>query len=273
MLLGVINAKNIDQYEVLYFEFPIDLVEKDNSVFTDASANTAVPPNFFFDCADLDKLDWDAIDSLKWGSPDDAFRHRRMAELLVHRKLPLTAASCCVVWNKDVKREVEKIVAKTCAEFPPIVFEDPDRRHWFTNFQAGKKNSCVIGPQEIADTFEAGSAYLIENCGKHSDAAPFQNLTKLLQGLQANFGCISHAAELVGLESANGIHKHTVDVHTKDVVTKLLALPRYAKLEPKQKKSVEIAAYLHEVKDLSPGGQTMAVFKKSTPIILLGQSL
>ena len=145
MLLGVINAKNIDQYEILYFEFPIGLVEKQNAVFSDASANTAAPPSFFFDAADLDKLDWNAINSLKWGSPNDAFRHRRMAELLIHQELPLIAASRCVVWNEDVKKDVEKIVAKAGVKFPPITFEDQNRRHWFTNFQADKKIAASQG--------------------------------------------------------------------------------------------------------------------------------
>ena len=49
MLLRVIHAKNIDQMDILYFEFPIDLLNTRDVVFTDASANTAEPdlPDFF----------------------------------------------------------------------------------------------------------------------------------------------------------------------------------------------------------------------------------
>jgi hypothetical protein len=82
MLLGVVHAKNVDQYDLLYFEFPIALADQPESVFTNASANTEVPPAFYSDSADFAKLDWTAIDSRKWGNVDDEFRHRRMAELL-----------------------------------------------------------------------------------------------------------------------------------------------------------------------------------------------
>ncbi|MFZ1922484.1 MAG: DarT ssDNA thymidine ADP-ribosyltransferase family protein [Xanthobacteraceae bacterium] len=248
MLLSVINAKNIDQKEILYFEFPITLIEEPNVVFTDASANTATAPNFLFDEADLDKLDWDAIDSLKWGNVDDDFRHRRMAELLIHQNLALGAASRCVVWNEGIKKRVEQIVQKAKTEFPPIKFEDPERRHWFTDFLAGNgKGSLVIGPQEINGIYRRAVSDIKERSGTHKKTAEFETLKKLLEGLRADFSCLPHTAELIGLKSENGVHQHTVDIHTKDVVTKLLALPEYATLEDKPKRLVELAAYLHDI--------------------------
>lgn len=46
MQLGVIN-KNIDQAFLIYFAIPIEIIcEKAGVVFSDASANTDVPPNF-----------------------------------------------------------------------------------------------------------------------------------------------------------------------------------------------------------------------------------
>jgi len=245
MLLAVINAKNVDQDEILYFEFPITLVEAANAVFTDASANTTAPPNFFFDAADLDKLDWDAIDSLKWGNVDDDYRHRRTAELLVHQQLPLSAATRCVVWNDGVKKEVEKIVAKR--NFPSIEFEHRNQRHWYTNFLEGGKGSLVKGPRQIRDIYEGALDAIEDGRGKHADTADFPTLTKLLDGLRADFGCLPHTAELVGLKSANGVHKHTVDIHTKEVVKNLLALPEYTDLDTKPKRLIEIAAYLHDI--------------------------
>lgn len=65
--------------------------------------------------------------------------------------------------------------------------------------------------------------------------------------MRADFGCLPHTAELVGLRSANGIHKRTVDAHTKEVVQKLLSLPEFQALDDKAQMLVEIAAYLHDI--------------------------
>lgn len=85
MLLGVTNSKNIEQPFLIFFAISIDKVLEENVVFTDASANTVTPPNFYSDTDDLDKLHWETIDSKQWGSIDDEFRHKRMAEILVFR--------------------------------------------------------------------------------------------------------------------------------------------------------------------------------------------
>lgn len=247
MLLNVLHTKNIDQWDILYFEFPIDLIVRPDTVFTGASANTAIPPKFYSDPVDLDKLDWAAIDSLKWGNVDDDYRHRRMAELLVQHHLPITAASRCVVWNDNAKKRVEQII--NGSNFPAIGFESRHRRHYYTNLELKDNSSLVRGPDEIAGIHDDACRYV----GKHIASktvfnnAPFNDLDALLIGLRANFGCVSHTAELVGLKSANGIHKHTVDVHTKDVVQRLLAIPEYAILDGAAKNLTEIAAYLHDI--------------------------
>lgn len=247
MLLGVINAKNIDQMDILYFEFPISLLNSANAVFTDASANTNEPPNFYSDPADMGELNWSEIDSVKWSSKTEALRHQRMAELLVYGELPLSAATCCVVWNDYMKSEVEKIVAASGAPFPPIEFESRDRYHWFNNFQENKGASIVTGPRAIAMHYESACESIAKEREKHVATASFTTLKALLEGLRRNFGCISHTAELVGLRSENGIHKRTVDIHTKEVVAKLLTLDEYQALNRWQKEMVELAAYLHDI--------------------------
>jgi ssDNA thymidine ADP-ribosyltransferase DarT-like protein/HD domain-containing protein len=246
MLLSVINAKNVDQYDILYFEFPITLVDLPGAVFSGASANTQVPPAFYSDPADLDKLDWAAIDCRKWGNIDEGFRHRRMAELLVQGQLPVTAATRCVVWNEEVKRRVQAIVG--AAPFPSIEFQDArERPHWFTDFASGGRASLVKGPGEIAIKFERACALVEEHSGLHADTAKFKNLTDLRDGLRVDFGCLPQTAELVGLKSANGVHKRTVDVHTEEVVDRLRSLKEFAALDEKSQLLVEIAAYLHDI--------------------------
>jgi HD-GYP domain-containing protein (c-di-GMP phosphodiesterase class II) len=247
MLLSVINAKNVDQMEILYFEFPIVLAERDDTVFTDASANTVVPPNFFDDPQDLVNLSWDAIDSFKWGERDETRRHQRMAELLVHSVLPLDAAARCVVWNDYVKERVEKIVSSAGVVFPPIGPQCQGRYHYYTKFQENNKTSIVTGPRSIAGTYKATCDMVANRRAKRSGAARFPNLEALLQALRADFGCVSHTAELVSLRSENGIHKRTVDAHTQEVVAKLRSLDEFAALSPKSQRIVELAAYLHDI--------------------------
>lgn len=77
--------------EILYFEFPISILQRGDVVFTNASANTVIPPQFFDNPDELCKLNWEAIDSRKWGNVNDDFRHQRMAEALVYGSLPLAA--------------------------------------------------------------------------------------------------------------------------------------------------------------------------------------
>jgi len=247
MLLSVLHTKNIDQCDILYFEFPIELVNQPDTVFTDASANTSAPPNFYSDPSHLDKLDWDAIDSLKWSNPDDNYRHRRMAEMLVLQQLSLTDAVRCVVWNEKTKKHVEQVVGNS--PFPTIQFESKEQRHFYTNIELKDNSSLIIGPNEIAGRFSG----MCQKISEHLDAenaskkAQFEDLNALLLGLRANFGCIPYTAELVGLKSANGIHKQTVDVHTLDVVQRLIVLDEYTALDDEAKKILEIAAYLHDI--------------------------
>ena len=248
MLLSVIHKKNIDQCDILYFEFPISLLDEKHAVFTDASANTAVAPNFYSNPQDLDELNWVEIDSQKWSCASDELRHQRMAEALVHGQVPLSAASNCVVWNEDAKRRVQDIT-KGVGEFPKIGFQGSPRWHYFTNLsEAGKKgHSLVTGPNGIASMYHAVCEHFDEHVGENAKAAPFKGPRALLEGLRANFGCISETAELVGLETANKVHTETVDVHTKQVVETLLELPEFEHLNDRQKRLVELAAYLHDI--------------------------
>ncbi len=248
MLLGVINKKNIDQFEMLYFEFPISLLCRDNVIFTDASANTNSPPNFYSNPADLDKLNWEEIDTRKWKSKNETLRHQRMAEVLVHSQLSLQDASRVVVWNDGIKQQVLQIVQDANISFPQkIEFESRYRYHWFKDFAVGcGRKSVVMGPREIQWNYQNACEQTNDDKGQAANA-PYKTPTELLNALRIDFGCISHTAELVGLKSENGIHKLTVDAHTIEVVNKLKTLPEFIKLLPKYQHRIELAAYLHDI--------------------------
>jgi ssDNA thymidine ADP-ribosyltransferase, DarT/HD domain len=247
MLLGVINKKNVDQCDILYFEFPISLLRRDDVVFTDASANTNEPPKFFQDPRELAKLNWAEIDSRKWRCENDELRHQRMAEVLVHKVLRPEEARRVVVWNQATKDKVQKLVEQTGVPFPELTFEVFDRPHYFTNFMAGKPDeSLVIGPRWTKKAY-------VEACQQVRQAglpasAPYRNLRMLLDAIRGSFGCLQETAELLGLNSANGMHKRTVDIHTKEVVAKLRTLSRFQALASDADRDiVELAAYLHDI--------------------------
>lgn len=248
MLLSVINRKNIDQQEIIYFEFPISLLDGNGVIFTDASANTTVPPNFYSNSDDLDKLKWGEIDSKKWSSANETLRHQRMAEALVHLSLPLQLAECVVVWNKNIKQTLQSYVADAGVDFPPIRYEDSyNRPHYFTKFMDGKPDvSLVTGPKLIAAKLDKAIGKIEQKIGCNPNA-PFESVAELLEALRCDFGCLSHTLELVELKSANGIHKKTVDIHTQDVVAKLRSLPEFDELDARYKILVELAAYLHDI--------------------------
>jgi hypothetical protein len=152
MLLGVIKRKVIDQHDIIYFEFPINVLTKFQIIFTDASANTEIRPNFYKDLKDLSELSWSLINSTNW-TYTDTDRHKKMAEALIYKSIPLSEAKYCVVWDAEIKNELENFLKKhDIRVFPEIIFESTQRRHWFTNFNnpTPELNGCSIvqGPKE-----------------------------------------------------------------------------------------------------------------------------
>lgn len=250
MLLGVINKKNVDQQEIIYFEFPIALLERNDVVFTDASANTDIPPSFYSDPVDLAKLNWPEIDSLKWGAATDILRHQRMAEVLAYSRLPLQEAKFVVVWNATIMQRVQEIVSRAGAPFPPIIYEQQSRHHYFTKFNdpnpAERGCSIVTGPRGIASRYMRACQQIAEGINKAQNAL-FDCTTTLLKRLRDNFSCLPQTAELVGLKSQNGIHKETVDAHTLHVVNNLKVLKEIKTLSPENQEIVELAAFLHDI--------------------------
>lgn len=147
MQLGVINKKNIDQPLIIYFAVPIDVIERcDGVVFSDASANTDTPPNFYdsTNIALLESLNWEAIDSKKWGCPSEEFRHQKMAELLMPNFVDVCDVAHLVVWNEWIKEEVEKVFKAKNKPIPKIIF---GREHYYINFYDGGQKSIVTGPK------------------------------------------------------------------------------------------------------------------------------
>jgi hypothetical protein len=146
MQLGVINKKNLDQELVIYFAVPLGIMDNHPGVvFTDASANTGQPPNFYpaKDSHLLSQLNWVVIDSGKWSWPDDETRHQKMAELLIPGGVSMQEVDHIIVWDAWAADHVRKIFSDAGVKCPPIRF---DTGHYFTTFYARPERTIVTGP-------------------------------------------------------------------------------------------------------------------------------
>jgi hypothetical protein len=67
-----------------------DLANDQEYVFTDGHAIMDIS-NFYGDLADLSRLDWNSIRSLKWGAyydPTEETKRKKQSEFLAHRHVP-----------------------------------------------------------------------------------------------------------------------------------------------------------------------------------------
>jgi len=246
MLLAVINGKIADQQLIIYFEFPISIMNQYPWVLTDASANTSNPPNFYDDEMNLCKLKWKCIDSPKWSMPTDLQKQAHQAELLIHKNIGIDTVSKIIVWNKWVKENVIRAFEKAGHTPPHIAFDENDE-HFYTDFYASGENSIVTGPYFIGEEYRKVVVNLLKSINVAS-SAQFDGLSDMLEnGLRKNFGCIPETAELIGLKTNNRIHTVDVGTHTLNVVAELLKTKEYSDLCDADKRLVEIAAYFHDI--------------------------
>lgn len=245
MLLAVVNNKIADEQCIIYLEFPISIMDKYPFVFTDASANTTIPPNFFDTPENLDKINWDAVETWKWGKKHDEFgqtpvKQAKMAELLIHKHVDPSDISKIIVWNDSFADLVKEIYKENNFDFPPITCGG--RNYYYFD----KNLPPVTGPFFINKAYKKAVDFVLKNIGKASNPK-FDKLKGLRTDLRANLGCISETAEIVGLESDNEMHSEDVGTHTLKVVEELRKLSDFKDMNSTDKLLVEIAAYLHDI--------------------------
>lgn len=243
MLLAIINNKIADEQFIMYFQAPITIMDEYACVFSDAAANTAMPPNFFANPKELNRLNWKAIDSLKWSMPTDALKQARMAELLIYKQVNMSDVSGIIVWNDWIKEEVQKIFKAAGLTPPPIKL---DYRHYFDDFYNKGELPPVTGPFFIRKKYDEITSAILKDPGG-APSAQFESLGDLRDALKADFGCLEETAELAGLESDNPLHREDVATHTLKVVEKLNGLPEYEDMKGSDKRLAEVAAYLHDI--------------------------
>lgn len=246
MLQAVINAKNVDQYDLIHLAVSVTLLQRPDVVFTNAAANATEPPLFFDDPESLNRLRWDIIDSQKW-KWSTAEKQLRMAEMLIYRSISLADVSHIIVWNKKMKSEVEDIFSSSGVTPLPIEFSGHRRtNHYFTTFWDRDRNvSIVTGPKEIYGTYKSAVEYIASN--GFNPSGRFSNLRNMLSALRGDLSAVSETAELVGLESENEMHREDVGTHTLSVVRHLRTSSEFQGLSENDQLLTEIAAYFHDV--------------------------
>ena len=249
MLLGIVNRKNIDQLFMIFFAVSIDKLLEDNVVFTDASANTNIPPNFYNNPNDLNKLNWEAIDKTSWGSKDDDERHQRMAEVLIYDETPLDWIDTIIVWNESIKEFIEGIYKESGVKLPNITYQPFNGRcFYFTKFALGRKNETLVtGPYLLKNKFNTLIKTIVENRTSNLSNPKFKNIHDVIQKIETNFCCIDELAGIYKLETVNEVHSENVSDHTKKVVQNLMQNDYYNALSNQDKDIAKLSAYLHDI--------------------------
>jgi hypothetical protein len=252
MVLSVINSKNVDQQFIIFFAIPVEKILDTNVIFTDASANTDIPPNFYNDPNDLDKLDWTAIQSKKWGHKDKDELHRRMAEVLIKDSVSIDMISHIIVWNEGIKKYVEENFKENKVKSPNITYQPLNSNYYFhfTKFMLGQgNNSLITGPYFLKLNYENAIKTIMEKRSEMNSNSEFlfENIEDAITKIDANFSIIPEMAGIFELETKNEFHSENVSDHTLKVIEELEKLEYYQNCDQKDKNILKLSAYLHDI--------------------------
>lgn len=110
---GTVANYQEGQSSVLHLVAKIEEVSKRNLPFTFTNGHAEMMLTEFYESLDdLDKIDWDLMQSNFWFDIEDDINRkwRRQAEFLVHHKFPVDLIAGIGVISEEVKSEVEEIL-------------------------------------------------------------------------------------------------------------------------------------------------------------------
>lgn len=251
MLLSLINRKIVDQPYVVFIAVSIEKLLNENVIFTDESANTNIPPKFYTNPDDLDKLNWELIDSTKWGENSPKEKHLRMAEVLVHNHVPLEWIDSYIVFNDICKEKIEISYKNSGLKCPNISYDwFNNRRYFFTKFyfKNRKDETLVIGPLQLYDKFEnLMKETLYENENNRKNRYRFNDIDDVILGIDNDFCIIPELENIFNLQTDNHMHNQSVSDHTIMVVKKIEESQYYRLLEEEEQNIVKLSAYFHDI--------------------------
>lgn len=246
MQLAVLHKKNVDQQFIIYFSVPIILLDaRPGAYFTNASANTDIPPNFFpgnNQSHQLDLLDWPTIDNNRWRYDDDDQKHRKMAELLLPDHVPLSDVNQIITWNRSISDCVRQIFQSKGIVAPNVV--EGDFQHYYCepgNWGA----SLVTGPYFLKRSCDEVVSDVVSFPRRL--VPKFQSLGEALHAVRGNFASIKELDEIDGLGANYGPHNEDVGAHSRRVAGLVVNSPEYGQLDAIHREVLEISAYLHDI--------------------------
>lgn len=252
MFLGVLNKKNTDQPFIVYLCMKIDRLEKDDAVFTDASANTDIPPQFYSDTTQLDKLDWSLIDSLKWGFSDEE-RHKKMAEAMIYNRVGIEEIDAIVVYNNWVADGVKKIFAKNGVIPPKILLSrelaNGKYRFFYTKyFLDGRKDeSLVMGPYLLKNGYYNLLSQIQKDRGLERASCRFKDIKALVDAIDNNIKVLPELEGVNQMPTSNFPLCDTVGEHLQKVAADIQKTDQYRAADDDMKIIMKLSAYLHDI--------------------------
>ena len=249
MLLSLTNNKNIDQPYLIFFAVSFDKILEEHVIFTNASANTAIPPNFYTNPHDLINLDWNAINHTKWAVGTDDFKHKKMAEILVHNNVPIDWITHIAVWNDEFRIKVTELFAKYNRKLPQLNFGHLNYRHfYFTKFPLGRpRETLTTGPNYLKRMFDLFTNKIITEKENNDKVYKFKNTQELLESIDNDFNSIDELKGIFELETENEIHNENVSDHTLKVVSNVVNSDYYKTSGDDDKIILKLSAYLHDI--------------------------
>ncbi len=129
---GYRGIKQRDQREIVYVCTHIETVAQScpEYCFTDGHAKDRLTA-YFNNLADLDKVDWRAVDLTYWSSTEDEpdNMRRKQAEFLVKTHVPLSCFSGIIVLDDSAAEIVNTIMKETGTSLP--VYVDNKRKYYY----------------------------------------------------------------------------------------------------------------------------------------------
>lgn len=253
MLLSVLNKKNQDQQFILYFCLKIEKLETLHGVFTDASANTGLPPRFYDDVQYLTKLDWNLIDKHQWGNYTDTDRHRKMAEVLIPKKVGLNDVDKIVVFNEGIRKSLQKLLASNNISIP-IVYDGsvgPQGIYHFYYtkffFRGREEETLVTGPVLLKRSFDKLLSEIEESRKTSAYQYKFKSIEDAVESIDKDFCAVQELSGIYQLDTDNKVHQSNVSDHTLAVVCKMKDTDFYKASDTHLKSVMLLSAYLHDI--------------------------
>ncbi len=249
MLLTLLNQKNVDQQYIIYFCVKIDRLEKEDAVFTNASANTVEPPTFYEEPDKLNKLNWDLIDSRKWGGWTDEERHQKMAEALIHTKVDISEINTILVYNEGIKNAVEQVFKANEVVPPRILYCLTNYKFFYTKFFIPNQEriTLVTGPATLLNKYRDLIGKVKNLRSKKKGSYHYAKVSDLVDAIDKDFTVLPELKAVTGLLQDYEPHKDTVDEHTKEVVGEMKKTTYYQGASDDLKSVLELGAYLHDI--------------------------